>query len=421
MRRRHIKGTGTLAMLLILLLAASLMLLYANRALIFEQRSAANQWRATQAFEAAEAGRNWVIAQLNQRGEIDATCQPVAAAGTAAANNRFRQRYLSVDAATGRFSPAVAAAPGCAVTDNDWRCHCPVSGNASLSAAADTETPAFSLRLSAGPTPGSLRVDVTGCSHVGVGCGGSAPVDATAQVQFMLATLSALARPPAATLSSGGTLTLQSGVSVANTDPASGGTTVSTGGLLQLAPEVRLIGPAGSLGGADSAVSADAQFLDGSGALLPDERLFAQVFALSRSSYRDLPTVQVLSCQSGCSATEVDSAIASGARLIWIDGTLRLSSSPSWGTDVAPLLLIIDGSAQIDGQLQFTGLLHARSLSWNNPNAAVGTLRGAVVTTGSLQASGALQLVRDAEVLSRLAQAEGAFIPVPGSWRDFVE
>ncbi|MEY8875122.1 MAG: pilus assembly PilX N-terminal domain-containing protein, partial [Leptothrix sp. (in: b-proteobacteria)] len=122
MPTRPERGTGTLALLLILLLGAALMLLYANRALLFEQRSAANQARATQAFEAAEAGREWLITQLNQRGESDLACVPVPQAGAATTNQSFRARYLAIDPASGRIDPVAAAEPGCALDRaSGWR------------------------------------------------------------------------------------------------------------------------------------------------------------------------------------------------------------------------------------------------------------------------------------------------------------
>ena len=69
-------GSGTLALLLIMLLGCTLMLLHLNRALLVEQRAAALQWRSTLAFEAAEAGQAWAVAQLNHDQGIDDNCRP---------------------------------------------------------------------------------------------------------------------------------------------------------------------------------------------------------------------------------------------------------------------------------------------------------------------------------------------------------
>ncbi len=67
-------------MVLLLFFIISLVAAYAGRSLIFEQRTSANQYRATQAFEAAEAGLEWALAMLNG-GRISATCLPSANAG----------------------------------------------------------------------------------------------------------------------------------------------------------------------------------------------------------------------------------------------------------------------------------------------------------------------------------------------------
>ena len=66
------RGVATVPVVLILLLGLAIMGLYANRGLVFEQRTAANQARATQAFEIAEAGLGWALAMLNAPAAIGA-------------------------------------------------------------------------------------------------------------------------------------------------------------------------------------------------------------------------------------------------------------------------------------------------------------------------------------------------------------
>jgi len=58
---RSERGAAALIVTMVLLLVSSLVVLYVNRNLIFEQRSAANQYRAAQAFEASEAGVEWAL------------------------------------------------------------------------------------------------------------------------------------------------------------------------------------------------------------------------------------------------------------------------------------------------------------------------------------------------------------------------
>ena len=60
--RSHETGAATLGAVLLLMMTLTLAVLYAHRGLLFEQRSAANQYRAAQAFELAEAGIEWSAA-----------------------------------------------------------------------------------------------------------------------------------------------------------------------------------------------------------------------------------------------------------------------------------------------------------------------------------------------------------------------
>ena len=59
------RGAASLIVVMLLFFVLSLTAAYANRHLIFEQKTSANQSRSTAAFEAAEAGIEWALAQLN--------------------------------------------------------------------------------------------------------------------------------------------------------------------------------------------------------------------------------------------------------------------------------------------------------------------------------------------------------------------
>ena len=61
---RHQRGATTLVVALVLLFGMTLVTFYANRGQIFEQRTSANQYRSTRAFEMAEAGLEWAAARL---------------------------------------------------------------------------------------------------------------------------------------------------------------------------------------------------------------------------------------------------------------------------------------------------------------------------------------------------------------------
>ncbi len=95
------RGAAALAVTLLLFFAMCLVAAYANRGLLLEQRASANQYRAAQAFEAAEAGIEWAIAQLNQPQRINGQCLPSADATDAS----FRERFVHFRVDTGRLEP----------------------------------------------------------------------------------------------------------------------------------------------------------------------------------------------------------------------------------------------------------------------------------------------------------------------------
>ena len=64
------RGAATLVVVMVLFFIISMVAAYTSRNMIFEQRTGANLYRATQSFEAAEAGMNWALMMLN-RGRID--------------------------------------------------------------------------------------------------------------------------------------------------------------------------------------------------------------------------------------------------------------------------------------------------------------------------------------------------------------
>lgn len=413
------RGGSVLALVLALLMGLSLALLYSHGALIFEQRSSAQQRRATLALHAAEAGRDWALALLNHPGSIDASCTPVSTApgGAGTVGSNLRERYLATDATSGLTGSALVARPGCVHGGGTlWTCHCPDEGEALLGATAPTtlpgDRPAFTIAFSSGPQPGSLRVAITGCSTAGIGCGGSRTADARVDLRQLLQAQGALRRLPAAALVSAGPVTLGAGSTLINGDPSSGGLTVQGGSAVTVDPLARLLPPAGRAP-ADSIVAADTSLVRSGDAP------WRHWFGLSESALRGLPSWQQLGCAGGCSADQVSAAIAAGQRALWLGGTLQVSSEVDWGSEVRPVLLVVRGTVQLNGPMRIRGLLIADSLHWQQAGSGSARLQGAAISLGSSSLTGPVELLRDAALLQRLRDLPGSYLPVPGSWQDF--
>jgi len=301
-------GGAALIVTLLLFLAMALAAFALNRHLVFEQRSAANQARATQAFEAAEAGLEWAQAQLNSPQRIGADCRP----STDAAASSFRERLLSLDRVTGRVT-AAALRPSCVRGPGGWSCSCPAGGPAVLSApTGTTPAPAFTLEFQPAGRAGSVRVSATGCTSLAGAClpGSTAAADATARTEVTLALFAGLRTPPA--------------VALTTRDAAS---------------------------------------------QTPDQ-FFAAAFGIDKPTWRSQPVVARIACATDCGAA-IAAAITAGNTLLWTDGDLALTGPLTLGSVAQPVVIVASGAAQLDGGVTIVGALHAASVTLSGSGAVV--------------------------------------------------
>ena len=414
------RGAAALIVTMLLFFAMVLTAVFANRNLVLEQRASANQYRSTQAFEAAEAGLEWALAQLNTNQRIGADCRPSADP----AANSFRTRYLSVARSTGVFTPTTwnqagtptALRPTCARAGSGWSCSCPTQGLPTLPApAGSAPAAAFTLQFLPADNPGVVRVTATGCTSLAGAClaGSTARADASAKVEVALGLLAGLRTPPAATVTTRGSFDAgNAALGLHNPDPATG-IAVDAGGIVSAA-QARLSTPAGApkagaLVGNDSAL-----------ATLNADRFFASYFGVDKAGWKNQAAVTRLDCTVDCSSSALVAAIAAAAdgALIRVDGDLTLAGPLTLGSAQRPVAIVVSGTAQLDGAVALNGVLYAGALSWNHATGGA-FVRGALLSEGGYQGDGTPELFYDAAVLDLLKRATGSFARVNGSWRDF--
>ncbi|MEO7245247.1 MAG: pilus assembly PilX N-terminal domain-containing protein [Rubrivivax sp.] len=413
------RGAAALVVVALLFSILSLVTAYTHRSLLFEQRSAGNQLRSTQAFEAAEAGLEWALALLNA-GRLDAACRP----STLPTDTSFRQRYLTIHPASGHIDPAGAltsapeagtAWPSCRFDGSDWSCHCPEPGAAPALAAAPADAgvlPAFRVRFAraSATQPGVLRIEVNGCTRLDDACldfparavGG----EGRATVSALVALRTGVAAPPLAAVTARGDV---SGTFTAvNTDPRAAGLAVLAGGAVagvtvQTTPGT----PA-----ADGVREHDS----GLAALPGGDRLFSHTFAIWPTVWRDQPGAVRPVCAATCTAAEIRATVAAHpGRMLWIDGDVDLDSGADIGSAVEPVILVAGGRLRVD--IGVFGLLVSRAPA--STLGGSGRVNGAVIAEGDLAASGSVAVVHDADLLEHLHHTTGSFVRVPGGWRDF--
>jgi hypothetical protein len=417
--RQGQRGAAALIVVLVLLFAMALVATFANRNLLFEQRSSANQYRSTQAFEAAEAGIEWALAQLNANQRIGADCRP----GTDPTATSFRSRYLSIAAKTGVATPTTWSNAGvstplqasCTRAGNGWSCSCPAQGLPNLPApTAATPAAAFTVQFAPAGKPGIVRLIANGCTSLAGACltGATGRADASARIEVALGLVAGLGTPPAATVTTrAGFDAGNAAIGLHNTDPSTG-IAVSAGGTIDAAL-ARLTPPAGApttglLAANDSALAA-----------IPADRLFASYFGVDKAAWQAQPAVTRIRCALDC-ATQLGEAIAAAAdaALIHVDGDLVLAGPLTLGSVQRAVVIVVNGTAQFDGAVGLSGLLYAASVRWNG-TAGAAFVRGALISEGAYQGNGAPELFYDPLVLDTLKHTSGSFARINGSWRDF--
>ncbi len=415
------RGAATLVIVMVMFFVMAMVAAYASRNLIFEQKTSANQYRSTQAFEAAQAGIEWALAMLNG-GRIDAACVP----STNLADNSFRERYLSIDDAglyTRRtFTPAATAVPlnpGCVRTAaGGLSCSCPASTTPALAAPAGPGSfPAFQLVFLGLDKPGTAQVTSYGCTQWNPACllgQGAVSGDAAAVVSVVVSLARSLHVTPAAALTVRGDVAVGSAaLRLHNTDPASGGLTLHAGGSLS-APNLSLVTAPGSLASGSTAVG------DPGLAGMSAEQMFVSNFGMARGTYKRQPAAAVIeACTSGCAASLLAAARSRPGRVIWVEGDMLVDDDLVLGSVAEPVMLVVNGNVNLTAaNVQITGVVYSQAAAWAHSGANA-LILGAAIAENSFTGSGALTVQFEPNVLSRIYRRQGSLVTVPGSWKDF--
>ncbi len=425
------RGVATLVVVMVLFFIMAMVAGYTNRNLIFEQRTSVNQYRSTQALEAAEAGVEWALSMLNA-GRIDADCQPTSDLSASS----FRQRYLSFNLNNGVITPltpgGAAPTPTCVFDGTDWDCGCPSSGSVTPSAPSGAGIfPAFRLRfMPEASRAGLVWLEVNGCTRLDEAClafpAQAVSGEGRALVRMLVALKSALPAPPIAAVTTRLDLNLQTAPFAAYA-PTVGANNLAVlaGGAIQATNSVETQltrgGPPGTPAELLLLVRQNDPALQA-----PDvanrDRMFAVTFAADKAPYRDQSAAIRLNCEDGtvtCDATTLRAIAARNpGRVMWAEGDVELDSGADLGSPNEPVLLVIeDGDAEIG--ITVHGVVFA--LSDAATLSGAGTVRGAMLAASRLvlDPGSSITVVHDPAVLAGLRWSSGSFLRVPGGWRDF--
>ncbi|MDE2437055.1 MAG: hypothetical protein KGM49_12415 [Sphingomonadales bacterium] len=442
------RGAGALIVVLVLFFVMSLVAAYSSRNIIFEQKTSANQYRSSQAAEAAEAGIEWAIAMLNA-GNVDANCQPVAAGGISFAN-----RYLTIDttnsATSGTMSAVTWPGPGGNVyqvgcvgnAGGGWTCQCPTGKNMNLGAAGGgITTPAFMIYFGGGG-PGTIAINSVGCSQVDyVNClvqagGQLSSGEAVVRLNAVIALKGAVATPPSAALTVPGTVCATSTSTFTNLEPRVNGTTVDSGGGITVSPacpQPRLVSMPGTPSSvpppdtwlaqvlnppaAPTAPSTPAQFL---------QWVLGMPSTAGSPMYQQQPAAIRLACPADCAAANLVTVAANNpGRILWLtadpatgDVTIDSPAAVNIGSATGPIVMVVNGNLNVPtAAVTIFGLVYGNNNGGNWTVSGSPVVQGAMVGDGNLTAVGSPSVIYDFGILNLLRLASGSYVRVPGSWQ----
>ena len=419
------QGAATLLMTLGLLLSMSLTLLYLNRSLMFEQRTAANQFRTTLALEMAEAGLEWATGMLNTARHIDASC-----AYTSAATTSFRRQYVQTGWDNGTatatdVAPATSSHPGCKVDGNTWTCNCPATSGSDSSAASagGVLLPGFTVAFFATDDPEAVRIIASGCTAQAGACtpANVRASDANATVSAILKLRPLPRAVPVAALTCGTSCTVGNAYKIINQDQAGAGLLVNAGASITLAAEASITSIPGQPG-ANAIIGNDASLsaISDADPNCSKSALFGSYFSASPDQYARSPMVKTIDdCASASSCGLVDAAYAEGWRSFYFpNGFARDNSSANLGSARDPVLLVSAAGFHLAGNFTVYGMVFS-----NNPRAQEfetgnATIQGALLTCAGYKTNGNGTLSYDSGLLQALQRSTGPLVRVPGSWTD---
>jgi hypothetical protein len=454
------RGVASLLVALILLLGGTIIAFFANRGFIFEQRTSANQYRATKAFELAEAGAEWAIGRLNENLPLAGT--PSCATGGAATAATFRIRYVNPSPSSACGSPSgcllanTAALPGCRVNVNpttgaiSQTCDCPAGAVAALGAPLDTSTDReegrFGVRFATVAADGAaVEVISRGCVNIvgDTACDPNSTTvqsDASATVRVIVKIVPGVPSGPAAALTTGSAAVTGGNLNVINTHAPSNGITIHSGTTVSTGSGTAVYTLPGT--------PPRASILDNdptlaSLTLASEEAFFANFFGETLTNYRTVnPDVIRLGPSAPDPADRCASATDCGARVMYyvdrgdrnprffVDGDITFtngvmsgSTTGTIGTSSNFVTIVSNGTMEMRSNLTGYGIFYAATATatdnWDFAGSGSATIYGAFISRGDfIKGSGTLNLIYDPSLWNNAGPPNGRLAKVPGSWRD---
>lgn len=393
------RGAATLLVSMVLLIAATLIILYTSQTTFVEQKISANEVRQRQAFSAAQAGIDMAIAQSNAAGSIPAAVstnalvddtkgfyQAVYCGGTLA--------VTALPACPNAHGGAIACAAPASTDEKAWLMSCGWS---------DDDTARQRIVVYAGklaPLPNSPTNPLTAKGAV-MSNGNPTVINYSNNLTVWTgAGFSGLGNTGKTAIRDPGTAYSQTTLDTLVTDPnvLNGQQVCSNAALYCTSTGTSLVG-------------ADVVANDTSLSILDSNSFFANTFGMDPASYKNMMAADNIISPDKLS---VDSFKDPG--VYWVDGNASLKGgNATIGSQSDPRVVIIDGNLDLMGGLTVYGVVFIRG-DWTGAGGL--TVVGAMIVGGKVDISGDPTIIYDPKTIGNV-NTLSKFATMAGSWRDF--
>jgi len=364
MKHKHINqfGFATLTMIAIVLLMMTVLAVVGTKTAVTEQKVAANEYRAKQAFEAAEAGLEFgqVYADQNRATLLLDTN-----------NNGYIDSYSS--AYTSNVSLANSTSYSLIFTN-------PIANDFNM-------------------------IEITS-----IGTSPDGTVSRTVRQLFASYTL--FSNGPFATLVSKGAVDFSGDLTITNTTSP---TTIWSGGGVSLTGSAET--DAGNGNGSSSGnIGTDIQQNDTNLSTLTDDAFFETFVGTTRAVARETANLVYTNNTNTNYSSLLDGV---QGKLIWIEQTAgnAVLNGGTIGSVDFPVVLIINGNLSVSGNVMIYGAIYIAN-NFTNNGAGTVQVNGAMIVEGTTTATGTPDVTYNPTIFDNINEKLGSFVKVPGSWRD---
>jgi hypothetical protein len=421
------RGLGVLTIVLMLLLAAAIGLLYLNRGLLFEHKTASNLTQSTLAMETAEAGIEWATGMLNAPYDIGANCSFLTTT-----NLSFRKRYVltKFNDATAPTTDVVAATnvfPGCKITAAGRTCDCPAvpaAGSTTVASLGSVESPSFTVAFQGvAGAPEAVLLTVYACTSQSAGCSSTnfSTAEGNARVSVIVKLRPTLRAVPSSPLTCGTSCTVGGSYNIINTDVNTNGILINAGTSISIANGTSMSTLQGQPTsnaqiGSDSSLAA----LSSTDPTCSNSQMFNAYFGSTIAQYQNSPSTKSISCSSASNcSSQLSTAYNDGWRAFYFATALQLSGNNAFGSQVDPITIVTPNAINVNGNTTLWGLVFSNSANWNDLGTGSATIHGAQISCAGYNNNGNGTLQYDPTALNNARRLTGTLVRVAGSWRDF--